>query len=77
MLLPFLPQIWALMEQVFVKFSGNDDNDNADADTDDEGNDDEYKEGVIDMDDEYTGSNKGSDCTRLVMPSFTALIQYP
>ena len=50
----------------------DDDNDDADADTDDE-----YKEGGIDMDDEYTGSNKGSDCTRLVMPSFTASIHYP
>ena len=44
------------MEQVFVKFDGNDvdyrddDNDDADADAD---NDDEYKEGGIDMDDEY------------------------
>ena len=65
------------MEQVFVKFSGNDNNDNADADTDDEGNDDEYKEGVIDMDDEYTGCNKGSDRTTLVMTSFTAWIHYP
>ena len=71
------------MEQVFVKFGGydvdnhDDDNDDADADTDDEGNDDEYKEGGIDMDDEYIGSNKGSDCTRLVMPSFTASIHYP
>ena len=55
----------------------DDDNDDVDADTDDEGNDDEYKEGGIDMGDEYTGSNKGSDCTRLVMPFFTASIHYP
>ena len=55
----------------------DDDNDDADADNHDEGNDDEYKEGGIDMDDEYTGSYKGSVCTRSVMPSFTASIHYP
>ena len=46
------------IEQVFVKFGGNDeddhddDNDDADydADNDDDGNDDEHKEGGVDMD---------------------------
>ena len=80
--LPLLPQIWSSTEQVFVKFGGNaedDDNDDDADDHDDNGDngndDDEHKEGGIDMDDDYPGSNKDSVCTRSVMPSFTATLR--
>ena len=65
--LPLLPQIWSSTEQVFVKFGGN-----AEDYHDDGIDDDEHKEGGIDLDDDYTGSKKDSVCSRSVMPSFTA-----